>query len=175
MYDRVDPGVPVPGVCVSSLNIRRFVSLWLSRAFVSTIVYTCPVTAPSPRRAGRTGRRTSPPAGRAAGWSSVRGPNRRRGCVRLRTRGGGARPPTAPPNARRPGATNESGAPRGRAVPLPGPGARSSGHVTGLTACASRAIAPERETRDIVGSSTKYAVRRFDNRHVQTNRHRGST
>ena len=167
-------------VCVSSLNIRRFV-IWLSRRGFRSSCLLIPVASDS-RRAGRgpasatadaAGRRTSPPAGRAAGWSSVRGSEPSAdGAVAsgsVRAAAGHARPPPAP-NARRRGRgrlrrqAGRRGGRRRRA-------ARSCTSRTGLTgASAPRGRSPiaprERETRDIVGSSTKYAVRRFDNRHI---------
>jgi len=92
----------------------------------------------------------------------------RRGCVRLRTRGGGAPPAHRRLRTRAGAAGGDSGDKRGAAGGGAG-GLRDRASRTGLTRRlgASRAIAPrERETRDIVGSSTKYAVRRFDNRHI---------
>lgn len=180
MYDRVDPGVPVPGVCGLVSTIFD-VSLWrlrLAGVRVDYRIYLSRVTSPHAARAGRADARHRLPAGQRAG---VRFAVRTVGAVasgsRLRTRGGGARPPTA---ERAPAGGDKAGRPRGRraraADAVAGAGraivrSRHGAHRLRL----ARAIAPERETRDIVGSSTKYAVRRFDNRHVQTNRHRGST
>ena len=131
---------------VSKYSTFRY-RMVIARVSCSLIPVSRPVSrrarAAGPRARAATadaaGRRTSPPAGRAAGWSSG-SRFRTVGAVAsgsVRAAAGHARPPPAP-NARRPGA--RSGDKRGAAG---GGGPRDRASRTGLTARgASRAIAP---------------------------------